>query len=151
MRGHTFRPFGGDHVAVLTGEDSGHATSCFADDVVVDFPSMAPAVERMQTAFVEDQRPEALGAAIRLSLHQAREGVTLPLQVPVRCTCRHCGGRGGTWTDSCLRCAGTGSEVFRHRVQVTVPAGVEHGTRFQFTVTPRHNPPTRVELQIVLA
>jgi hypothetical protein len=32
-----------------------------------------------------------------------------------------------------------------------VPAGVLDGTCFNFTVTPRHNPPTRVELCVLVA
>jgi hypothetical protein len=150
MRGHVFRPFGGDQVAVVTGDDTSRAASCFADDVVIDFPSVASAVERMRSAFLADERPAPLGAAIRLSHHEAREGVTVPLEVPVRCTCRHCGGRGETWTESCARCAGTGCEVFAHQLRVTVPAGVADGARFEFTVAPRQNPPTRIELHIVL-
>src|SRR4051812_29062159 len=108
MRGHTFRPFGGDHVAVMTGEDGRRAGDCFADDVVVDFPSMASAVERIRRGFLGEERTAPLGAAIRLTEHEARAGVTVPLQVPVRCTCRHCGGRGETWTESCACCGGTG-------------------------------------------
>jgi hypothetical protein len=119
--------------------------------VVVDFPSMAPAVERIRRAFLAEEHATPLGAAIRLTAHEARDGVTVPLQVPVRCTCRHCGGRGETWTESCARCAGTGTEVLPHQLKVTVPAGVLHGTRFQFTVTARHHPPTPIELHVYLS
>ena len=44
MRGNTFRPIGGDRVAIMAGEDSRLDVSCFADEVVIDFPSVAPAV-----------------------------------------------------------------------------------------------------------
>ncbi len=148
MRGHTFRPFGGDSIAVMTGEDSRHDGSCFADEVVVDFPSVAHAVDRMRTAFLADERPSAFSAAIRLTSREARDGVTMPVDVPVRCTCRGCGGRGETWTEQCQRCGGSGAEFFRHQLQVTVPAGVPDGARFHFAVTARHNPPTRIELRI---
>ena len=118
MRGHTFPPFRSS-IAAESGTDAGAAeSSCFADEVVVDFPSVAPAV--------------------------------VPLSVPVRCTCRGCGGRGESWTESCVRCAGSGTEVLDHQVQVTVPAGVEHGTRVQFVVTPPQHPPTRIELRIAI-
>ena len=50
MSGGTFRPFGGDSIAVL-GTDSRRASThaeCCADEVVIDFPSVAMAVERMR-------------------------------------------------------------------------------------------------------
>jgi hypothetical protein len=148
MRGHTFRPFGGDQIAVLAGEDNRHDVSCFADEVVVDFPSVAPAVDRIRRGFLAEERPVTLSTAIEVSTREAVAGATLPLEVPVHCTCRGCGGRGESWTESCPRCHGRGTEVLRHLLQVTIPAGVADGTRFQFTVTPRHNPPTRIELHV---
>jgi DnaJ-class molecular chaperone len=151
MRGHMSWPFGGDQVAVVGGDDSRHEVSCFADEVVIDFPSVAPAVDRMRRAFVADERGEALRAAITLSTREAREGTTVPLEVPVRCTCQTCGGRGETWTESCRPCRGSGVEFLRHQLQVLVPAGVSDGARFCFTVTPRHHPPTRIELQVQIA
>jgi DnaJ-class molecular chaperone len=151
MRGPGHPPFG-DPVAVIGVSDARHdAASCFADDVVVDFPSVAPAVDRMRRAFVADERGEALRAAINLSSHEALHGATVPLEVPVRCTCHCCGGRGETWTESCGACRGSGVELLRHQVRVLVPAGVSDGTRVSFTVTPRHNPPTRIELLVNVA
>ena len=41
-----FRPSGGPPVAVMIGGDeSDPRANCFADEVVIDFPSVAPAVE----------------------------------------------------------------------------------------------------------
>lgn len=151
MDGNTYRPFGAGAVAIAGGTDSRSERSCFADEVVVDFPSVAPAVDRMRSAFLVDERAAALSAAIRLSQREARDGTTVPLEVPVRCTCRDCGGRGETWTEPCVRCQGSGIEFRRHRLRVAVPAGVLDGTCFNFTVTPRHNPPTRVELRVLVA
>ncbi len=151
MPGHAFRPFGGDSIAVMTGDELRHDVSCFADDVVVDFPSVSRAVDRMRSAFLADERPSPVAAALRLSWREAREGVTRPLDVPVRCMCRGCGGRGETWTEPCRRCDGSGTELFRHHLQVTVPAGVSDGARFHFMLTPRHHPPTRIELHIRVA
>jgi hypothetical protein len=146
-----FRPFGSDQVAVA-GVDARHdAASCFADEVVIDFPSVAPAVDRMRQAFVADERGEAQRAFITLSTREALEGTTVPLEVPVRCTCHTCGGRGETWTEACRPCRGSGVELLRHQLQVLVPAGVIDGTRFCFTVIPRHHPPTRIELQVQVA
>ena len=150
MGGNTFRPFGARSVAIVGGADSRSETSCFADEVVVDFPSVAPAVDRMRSAFLVDERAAALSAAIRLSQREARDGAIVPLEVSVRCTCHDCGGRGETWTEPCVRCQGRGVEFRRHRLQVAVPAGVLDGTCFNFTVTPRNDPPTRVELRVLV-
>lgn len=151
MPGNGSRPFG-DQVAVIGVTDARHdAASCFADEVVIDFPSVAPAVDRMRRAFVADERGEALRAALQLSPREARDGATVALEVPVRCTCHSCGGRGGTWTESCRACRGSGVELLRHQVQVLVPAGVSDGARVFFTLTPRHNPPTRIELLVNVA
>ena len=69
-----------------------------ADEVAIDFPSLDEAVERMRDAFLapldeRDDRPE-LSAELRLSAHEAFDGVTVPLDVPIRKLCTACGGRG---------------------------------------------------------
>jgi molecular chaperone DnaJ len=148
MRGNTFRPFGGDRMAVMTGDDVRHDANCFADEVVVDFPSVASAVDRVRSGFLADERPEALNATIHVTHREALEGATLPLEVPVRCTCTGCGGRGESWLEPCGRCAGTGTELFQHRLHVTLPPGVYDGACFHFTVTPRYHPSTRIELHV---
>jgi hypothetical protein len=149
MGGRAFRPYGSDRVAVLAGDD-GRSDACFADEVVIDFPSMVPAVNRIRHAFLAAEQPRILRAAIALSPREARDGVTVPLDVPVRCTCRQCGGRGESWSECCPGCRGSGSQFVRHQLQVTVPAGVPAGARFHFSVTPRQHPPTRIELEIRL-
>jgi hypothetical protein len=152
MNGDTFRPIGGDAIAAVGGEDAACAPhgDCFADEVVIDFPSVAPAVERMRHAFVDGDRRVPLSARISLSARQAADGVTVPLDVPVRTTCRRCGGRGETWSERCAACDSTGTEVLRHQVHVSVPAGVGDGARFRFSVATRHDPPTRVELLVAV-
>lgn len=156
MRGNTFRPFGDGQqrdqhrLAVLTQDDARHEADCFADEVVIDFPSVAPAVDRVRSAFLVEERSAPLPATIQLTVREALEGVTRPLDVPVRCTCTGCGGRGESWTESCGRCGGTGLEIFSHQLQVTLPAGVADGARFHFSVTPRHNPSTRIELHVLV-
>ena len=149
MSSDPFRPTG-DSMALLTSDNGPHGirVACFADEVVIDFPSVAPAVERMRSAFVDEERGSLLRADVSLSTREASDGITLPLAVPVRSTCRSCGGRGETWSERCTRCAGTGTEVLRHHVRVSVPAGVLDGARFRFVVTKHHDPPTRIELHI---
>ena len=151
MGGRAFRPIGRGSVAIFDGGDARPDARCFADEVVIDFPSVAPAVDRMRSAFLEEERAAALSADVRVSAREARIGAMVPLEVPVRCTCHHCGGRGETWTEPCHRCQGSGSELRRHQLRVALPAGVLDGTCFNFTVTPRHNPPTRVELRVLVA
>ena len=143
-----FRPFGGDRVGVMAGDESPHEITCFADEVVIDFPSVAPAVERIRRAFLADESPATLSIPLQLSDRDALAGATVPLDVPVRCICRHCGGRGELWTESCPRCHGRGEELLCHQLQVTLPAGVADGARFRFTVMARRNPPTRIELHV---
>ena len=152
MKGDTFRPPGDDAIAVLGAEESGRGAhvDCFADEVVIDFPSVAPAVEKMRDAFVERERCTAICARISLSSRQATEGVMIPLDVPVRTTCRACGGRGETWPEPCARCHASGTQMVTHQVHVSLPAGVADGARFRFTVAVRHDPPTRVDLQVTV-
>jgi hypothetical protein len=149
MKGHTFRRARHGMLTVVAGERRREA-SCFADEVIVDFPSVVPALERMRTAFLLDERVSTIRAALTVTALEAKTGATVPLEVPVRCTCRACGGRGERWTDWCAACDGSGIEVMPHRVQVSVPAGVMHGDHFQFTVTPRHDAPTRIDLEILV-
>lgn len=158
MRGHThgrFEPQGsrhsGERVAVMTRDDSRHDANCFADEVIIDFPSVAPAVDRIRRSFLADERPDSIRTAVELTDREAARGVTIPFNVPVHCTCVDCGGRGESWTETCVRCRGCGFELRRHAVQVTVPAGVRDGARFCFTVTQRPHRSTRVELYVVVA
>ena len=144
----TLRPSGGDSVVVRAADDARDDPRWFGDEVAIDFPSMAPAVDRMRSPFVAAERSTPLIAAIHLSPDDARLGATLPLDVPVCCVCRTCGGRGESWSELCLACAGSGSEMVWHPVHVSVPAGVANGARFRFTVTPRHHPATRIELHV---
>jgi len=150
MRGRADSPFGGSQVGVIAAEELRHGV-CFADEVVIDFPSVAAAVDRMRRAFLAEERPAPEMAVIQLSRRDAHRGVIAPLEVPLVCTCRQCGGRGESWTESCLHCGGRGTERLRQQLRVTIPAGVLHGTRFVFTVTPPHNPPTRIELSVLVA
>ena len=133
MNGHTFRP-SDDGTLTASDDPQQDESRCFDDEVIVDFPSVAPAVDRIRQAF--------------LSSRDALEGVTVPLSVRVRRTCGESGGRGGNWVDACGRCEGSGHELVPHQLQVTVPAGVVDGTRVHFTVTPPHHQPTRIQLHI---
>lgn len=122
----------------------------FADEVAIDFPSVSEAVERMQVAFVERDDDERLRAEITVTRHDAGRGIAVPIDVPVRWTCRDCGGRGEVWGDACQGCDGHGHAFQRRRLTVSVPAGVADGDRFRFSVTPARGPRTRVELRVAV-
>lgn len=122
----------------------------FADEVAIDFPSVSEAVERMQIAFIERDDNERLRAEITVSRYDAGRGIAVPLDVPLRWTCRHCGGRGEVWGDACQDCDGHGHAFRRRRLTVAVPAGVADGDRFRFSVTPARGPRTRVELRVAV-
>jgi hypothetical protein len=147
MARHTFRARHGSSVAVHTGDEDRAAAGCFADEVVIDFPSPARAIDRMRHAFVGEDRAQ-LTADLRLSTREAGDGAVVPLHVPVPCTCRACGGRGEAWPDRCAHCAGSGVEVVHHEVDVSVPAGTREGDRFHFVVSARHDVSTRIELHV---
>src|SRR6185295_17064867 len=137
MKRHAFGGFGGQAIAVRGGDETRHDRRWFADEVVVDFPSVAPAVERMRSAFVAEEHAKTLTAALEISTREALHGATVPLDVPVRCTCRACGGRG--------------IELLHHQVRISVPAGVEDGACFHFSVSPRHDLSTRIELRVLVS
>src|SRR5688572_13507607 len=110
MAQHAFRGSGGA-IAIKSDTDERHDMSCFADEVVIDFPSAARAIDRIRHAFVSEERQQSMSADIQLSRLEAQTGVTLPVDVPVRATCRRCGGRGETWTEPCAGCGGSGTEL----------------------------------------
>jgi molecular chaperone DnaJ len=66
-------------------------------------------------------------------------------------TCACCGGRGEVWSEPCEPCHGRGQELRSERLTVAVPAGVEHGDRFSFSVSTPRGPRTRVDVKVLLA
>lgn len=142
---------GRDGVARLREHDHHHEALCFADEILLDFPSMARAVDRMRRAFLVAEHLADRPTAIQLSHQEAREGTIVPLAVPLRCTCTACQGRGEVAGQGCQPCAGTGTELLNRDVRVSVPPGVCSGDRFHFSLTAPHGAPTRVELQILVA
>ena len=84
------RAFGSAASAVAAVAVRGDA-SCFADEVVIDFPSVASAVDRIRHAFLADERGTAVMAAIQLSLREAMAGATVALEVPCAAPAAHAG------------------------------------------------------------
>ncbi len=131
---------------------AGAADDCFADEIAIDFPSVGHAIERMREAFLgEEADATVLATELRLSTTEARRGLVVPLEVPMRSTCASCGGRGGTWREECDRCAGAGESLHRHHVRISLPPGVPNGARFRFQITSPHAAvPVRVELRVAV-
>jgi hypothetical protein len=98
------------------------------------------------------ERPgiETLTAEVQLSRHDASIGAVVPLEVPLKGTCRTCGGRGETWTEPCEACCGTGDALVHHPVRLSVPPGVADGARFRFRVSSPHATPVRVEIRVAI-
>ena len=118
------------------------------DEVAIDFPSVATVLDRMRHAFFGGGPSVTLAADIVLSPREAFDGVTVPLDVPLRRTCPRCGGRGETWAEWCGSCRGLGEVATRHEMRVRVPAGVRSGAFFRFSVDPPGAPTTLVEVRV---
>ena len=126
----------------------------FDDEVAIDFPSLQAAVERMREAFVAGSRDTGhrrrISAELQLSPREAFNGVTVPLDVPIRKLCVRCGGRGEVWSEPCPSCAGSGEALARQAVRLIVPPRVHDGDRFSLSVSVPSAPPTRVDVRVVL-
>ena len=130
---------------------AGVPDECFADEVAIDFPSVAPLVERQREAFLgEGEDVDLLTTEVSLSCHDAWTGTVVPLDVPLRGTCSSCGGRGETWAEPCDACCGTGDWLVHHPVRLSVPPRVADGARFRFRVTSPHAAPVRVEVRVAI-
>lgn len=126
-------------------------SSVFDDEIAIDFPSIAPVIDRMRDGLIGEGPPlDAHYAEINLSPRQASAGVLVPLEIPVIDTCGRCGGRGETWAEPCGDCAGSGACSRQRQVRVSVPAGVADGSRFRFVIAP-HGVPTHVEVTVLVA
>jgi DnaJ-class molecular chaperone len=122
------------------------------DEVAIDFPSTARVLDRVRASFPGNpERPGApLVAEISISAYEAHHGADVPLALRVRTLCPSCGGRGEVWLDACAPCAGVGELVWPHRLRVTLPRGVEDGSRFRFALASEGAPVTPVELRIAI-
>jgi hypothetical protein len=123
----------------------------FADEIAIDFPSVARLVRRERDVFLgEDAGGDTLAADVSLSTRDAWTGTIIPLEVPIRGTCRFCGGRGETWTEPCGACCGTGDSLVRHPVQLSVPPRVADGACLRFRVSSPHAATVRVIVRVAI-
>jgi len=127
------------------------AHECFADEIAIDFPSAGRVVERMRDSFLcEPPAHDLFEAELSLSPREAFAGRVMPLVVPIRGACPCCGGRGESWAEPCLQCAGSGEALFHHTVNVAVPPRVSDGATFRFRVTSRHTGSVRVNIRVAI-
>jgi molecular chaperone DnaJ len=125
-------------------------TDWLEDEVAIDFPSVASVLDRMRDSFFGGVRAATLSAEIVVTPQEAFWGALVPLLVPLRRTCPRCGGRGEVWSEWCAGCIGEGEVPATHEMRLRVPAGVQEGTRFRFSVSPQGAPQTLVEVRITI-
>jgi molecular chaperone DnaJ len=119
-----------------------------ADEVNIDFPSVSSVLDRMRHSFFGSAGTTELSAEVELTPEEAFWGASVPLEIPLRQTCRACGGRGEVWEQWCVACAGGGDVALHHPLRLRVPAGVRPGARFRFSIMPPGAVPTLVEVRI---
>lgn len=132
----------------VRGADAPGRAEWLADEVAIDFPSVSSVLDRMRHSFFGPVPQPHVSAEIVLTPREAFRGTAAPLCVPLRRTCSRCGGRGETWDGPCAVCEGEGEVASPHQMQVRVPAGVDEGQRFRFSVTPPGAPQTIVEVRV---
>jgi DnaJ-class molecular chaperone len=127
---------------------------CFADEVAIDFPSVAHLVARVRRSFLADasgERGDTVKTEICLSSEEAHRGVVVPVMVLLRATCSECGGRGETWAERCQACDGSGHALVPRRLRVTVPPRIIDGSRFHFRLHAQHEPSVHVEVRVAIS
>jgi hypothetical protein len=124
---------------------------CFADEIAIDFPSAGRVIERIRDAFLGERvDADVVHAHVSLAPREAIAGRVLSVDVPVRTTCLHCGGRGETWSELCTLCGGSGESTFSRPVRVRLPGGVTNGACVRFRLTSPDAPSIRVEIRIAV-
>lgn len=139
-------------IGVASGVAGGRgARTSFADEVAIDFPSVAEAVERMQDGFLERDTAPRVCLDITVSPRQAFAGTIVPVEVPVRCTCRQCGGRGEVWNERCGECGGHGDGLGRQQARLSLPPATPDGARYTYRIAAPRGLATRVDLHVTIA
>lgn len=128
-------------------------TDCFADEVAIDFPSVAHLVARVRRSFLADcsgERAETVRTEICLSSGEASRGAVVPIMVLLRETCPECGGRGETWAEPCRPCDGSGHSLVPRRLRVTIPPRINDGSKFHFRLHTPHEASVHVEVRVAI-
>jgi len=109
--------------------------------VEVDLAEAARGANKSITIPREENCPECAGSGARRGTSPATcrrcngHGVVIQSQgfFRVQQTCRGCGGRGVIITDPCPTCHGGGRMIARRTIEVTLPPGVDNGTRIRLS------------------
>ncbi|PYR88877.1 MAG: hypothetical protein DMF84_26420 [Acidobacteria bacterium] len=134
----------------ISGEEvAGCVVDCLADEVAIDFPSVSTVLDRMRHAFFGDQQARRV-PDVFVTPQEAFWGATVPIALPIRRTCAHCGGRGEVWSDWCAVCGGCGDMPARHQVRLRIPARVHDGTRVRFRLAAPGIPDTIIDARIIV-
>ncbi|MEZ5287787.1 MAG: hypothetical protein R2712_23895 [Vicinamibacterales bacterium] len=120
------------------------------DEVAIDFPSAAAAVECLRRSAADVDSSSVVSAEIVLDRAQAAAGTRVPLALSLRHTCQTCGGRGEVWNEPCESCLGEGHALRPHWIEVRVPPGAMDGDCLRFAITPRRGPRTRVDVRLAV-
>ena len=134
--------------ATLRETGNGGRADWLRDEVDIDFPSVSRVLDRMRHSFFGAAHATELCAEVELTPEEAFWGTSVPLEIPLRRTCRACGGRGEVWEQWCADCQGDGDVALQHPLRLRVPAGVRPGARFRFSIMPPGAVPTLVEVRI---
>jgi hypothetical protein len=127
------------------------AHECVADEIAIDFPSVGRVVERIRDRFLgEREDADVLCAEVSLTKFEAWKGHVVPIELPLRATCTHCGGRGETWAEPCANCGGTGESLLNHSVHISVPPRVPDGAKLRFRFTSPDATSVRVEVRVAI-
>ncbi len=121
-----------------------------ADEVAIDFPSVASVLDRMQDSFFGASAASTLSAELVLTPEEAFRGASVPLDIPMREICPRCGGRGETWQEWCAWCSGCGEVPILHELELRVPPGIRHGERLRFAVMPPGAAYTVIDVRITI-
>ena len=152
MAWNAFGRFGGNAIAVRGGEELRHDRRWFADEVAIDFPSVAPAIERMRSAFLADEHVEDADRGTRdLAARSARRRDRPARRARSGAPAASAADAAKHGRSPARGCAGSGVELMHHQVHITVPAGVEDGACFHFSVSARHDLSTRIELRVLVS
>lgn len=138
------------HPDISGDELSVTVADCLADEVHIDFPSVLSVLDRIRHSFFGDRPSADAGPDIIVTPQEAFWGATVPLDVPARRICAHCGGRGEIWSDWCAECGGVGDLPSRQPVNLRIPARVQEGTRIRFRVPGPGVRRTLVDARIVI-
>jgi hypothetical protein len=137
----------------ISGDERADADGfVLADEVAIDFPSVATVLDRMRRAFFGEATTGASDDELSIAVapEEAFWGAAIPLAIPIRRTCTECGGRGEVWGERCGACAGSGHRPVSHEFTLRIPAGVRDGTRVRFSIAAPGLPLTVVDARITI-